>query len=165
MSQGKNRSNSNSSSSPASLSSSSSSSSITTAGQKRKRPKNNSRGVVAKGGNDDSNSDEESTAPHEVVFFGDSLTHGMSHDRADRYAKPWPRMLREKLRKYELDVVECAMCSRTTRFDDINLDNSDWLPNAKPEYSLESIPQFSSTLGSTIPQPIISNQPVPLVIR
>ena len=101
--------------------------------QKRKR---GSRGVVAKGGYDDSDDsdEEESTAPHEVVFFGDSLTYGMSHDRADRYAIPWPRMLKEKLKTHDLDVVECAMCSRTTRFDDINLDNSDWLPDAKPEY-------------------------------
>ena len=101
-------------------------------GQKRKRGR---RGVVAKGGNDDSDSDEEeSTAPHEVVFFGDSLTHGMSHDRADRYAVPWPRLIQDQLKEHNLDIVECAMCSRTTRFDDINLDNSDWLPNAKPEY-------------------------------
>ncbi len=75
-----------------------------------------------------------STAPREVVFFGDSLTYGMSHDRADRYAMPWPRLLAAKLKKHELDVVECAMCSRTTRFDDVNLDNADWLPDAKPEY-------------------------------
>lgn len=122
-----------------------SSTSTAAAGQKRKRPptktktksktKGSSRGVVAKGNYSDSDSDEEeSTAPHEVVFFGDSLTHGMSHNRADRYATPWPRMLTKQLKKHELDVVECAMCSRTTRFDDINLDNQDWLPNARPEY-------------------------------
>ena len=130
-------------SSPSASSSSSSSSSTTTgsAGTKRKRTKSNagrsSRGVVAaKGSYDDSDDsdEEESTAPHEVVFFGDSLTHGMAHNRADRYAVTWPTMLIDKFKKHDLHVVECAMCSRTTRFDDINLDNSDWLPHAKPEY-------------------------------
>lgn len=79
-------------------------------------------------------SGDGSTAPREVVFFGDSLTYGMSHDRADRYATPWPRLLAAKLKEHDLGVVECAMCSRTTRFDDVNLDNADWLPDAKPEY-------------------------------
>ena len=32
-------------------------------------------------------------------------------------------------------------------------------PNAKPEYIFESIPQFSSTFGCTIPQPKSSIQP------
>ena len=95
---------------------------------KRKRP--GRRGVV-RGGVEE---EESSTAPREVVFFGDSLTYGMSHDRADRYGTPWPRLLEARLKEHELGVVECAMCSRTTRFDDINLDNSDWLPKAKPEY-------------------------------
>ena len=30
-------------------------------------------------------------------------------------------------------------------------------PNARPEYAFESILQFSSTIGFTIPQPKISN--------
>ena len=109
-------------------------------GGKRKRL--GRRGVVRGGGglgagsgtDGSGGSDSASTAPREVVFFGDSLTYGMSHDRADRYAVPWPRLLAGKLKKHDLDVVECAMCSRTTRFDDINLDNSDWLPHAKPQY-------------------------------
>ena len=36
------------------------------------------------------------------------------------------------------------------------------IPNAKPLYSSESIPQFSSTFLFTIPAPKISIQPVPL---
>ena len=36
------------------------------------------------------------------------------------------------------------------------------MPNANPEYFFESIPLASSTLGSTMPQPMISSQPVPL---
>src|SRR5690606_11847643 len=36
------------------------------------------------------------------------------------------------------------------------------IPKANPEYFLLSIPQFSKTLGSTIPQPKISTQPEPL---
>ena len=36
------------------------------------------------------------------------------------------------------------------------------MPNANPEYLFESIPLASSTLGSTMPQPMISSQPVPL---
>lgn len=67
-------------------------------------------------------------------FFGDSLTHGMAHNRAERYATPWPRLIADKLREHDYEIVECAMCSRTTQFDDIYLDNADWLPNAKPEY-------------------------------
>src|SRR5690606_30705141 len=36
------------------------------------------------------------------------------------------------------------------------------IPKAKPLYLLLSIPQFSRTLGSTIPHPKISTQPLPL---
>src|SRR5690606_3031927 len=36
------------------------------------------------------------------------------------------------------------------------------IPKAKPEYFLLSIPQFSNTFGSTIPQPKISTHPEPL---
>ena len=36
------------------------------------------------------------------------------------------------------------------------------MPKANPEYFFESIPLVSSTLGSTMPQPMISSQPVPL---
>src|SRR5688572_15665081 len=39
------------------------------------------------------------------------------------------------------------------------------IPHANPEYLVESIPQVSNTAGSTIPQPNISSQPVPFVIR
>src|SRR5277367_4991032 len=38
------------------------------------------------------------------------------------------------------------------------------MPNAKPVNFLLSIPQFSKTLGSTMPQPKISTQPVYLHI-
>src|ERR1700744_2885258 len=38
------------------------------------------------------------------------------------------------------------------------------IPNAKPVYFLLSMPQFSNTLGSTMPQPKISTQPVYLHI-
>ena len=38
------------------------------------------------------------------------------------------------------------------------------MPNANPLYFLESIPQLSSTFGSTIPQPKISTQPLYLQI-
>src|SRR5690606_7412216 len=36
------------------------------------------------------------------------------------------------------------------------------IPKANPEYFLLSIPQFSNTLGSTIPHPKISTHPDPL---
>ena len=39
------------------------------------------------------------------------------------------------------------------------------IPNAKPVYLLLSMPQFSSTVGCTIPQPKISTQPVCLQMR
>src|SRR3546814_5196435 len=38
------------------------------------------------------------------------------------------------------------------------------IPNAKPEKNCGSTPHFSSTFGSTIPQPRISTQPVCLQI-
>ena len=38
------------------------------------------------------------------------------------------------------------------------------MPKAKPEYFLLSMPEASSTFGSTMPQPIISSHPVPLHI-
>ena len=39
------------------------------------------------------------------------------------------------------------------------------MPNAKPEYSSGSMPDMASTLGSTMPQPRISSQPVFLHMR
>ena len=36
------------------------------------------------------------------------------------------------------------------------------MPKAKPEYFFGSMPLASNTLGSTMPQPRISSQPVPL---
>src|SRR5476651_2534305 len=38
------------------------------------------------------------------------------------------------------------------------------IPNAKPVYLVLSMPQFSNTLGSTMPQPNISTQPLYLHI-
>ena len=39
------------------------------------------------------------------------------------------------------------------------------MPNAKPEYFSGSMPDMESTFGSTMPQPRISSQPVPLQKR
>ena len=39
------------------------------------------------------------------------------------------------------------------------------MPNAKPEYFSGSMPDMDSTFGSTMPQPRISSQPVPLQKR
>ena len=39
------------------------------------------------------------------------------------------------------------------------------MPNANPEYFLESMPHMSSTFGLTMPAPSTSIQPVPLHIR
>src|ERR1700753_304116 len=38
------------------------------------------------------------------------------------------------------------------------------IPNSKPVYTLLSMPQFSKTFGSTMPQPKISTQPLYLHI-
>merc|ERR1712167_1512 len=45
--------------------------------------------------------------PPEIVFFGDSLTYGMAHDRAGRYDVPWPRLVKPFLTKlYENELQE-----------------------------------------------------------
>ena len=43
------------------------------------------------------------------MFFGDSLTYGMAHDRAGRYDVPWPRLVKpylEEMYENELDEMK-----------------------------------------------------------
>ena len=81
------------------------------------------------------NQTEEMERNNEFLFFGDSLTYGMSHATADRYFVTWPNLLKERLTvasSSKYTIVESALCSRTTKFDDDNYDNKSWLPTMTP---------------------------------
>jgi lysophospholipase L1-like esterase len=101
--------------------------------------RSNKSGDMTAGSSDDDESDSEDEGPPdgppEILFYGDSLTYGMAHDRAGRYDTPWPRLLAEQLQEEEgLTIVESAMCSRTTQFDDLKYTNKDWLPKMRPHF-------------------------------
>ncbi len=71
----------------------------------------------------------ESVEAEKILFYGDSLTWGMAHDCASRYPVTWPRLLEGKLKEYNLEVVESALCSRTTVWDDPG--NEVWMTGAE----------------------------------
>jgi len=84
-----------------------------------------------------------------VLFFGDSITWGMAHDYTGRYEVPWPRLLQDKLKLYRLNIVESALCSRTTCWDDPN--NSDWMTGAESHFFnglSHFVPEFISATPS-----------------
>ncbi|CAK9056019.1 SGNH_hydro domain-containing protein, partial [Durusdinium trenchii] len=56
----------------------------------------------------------------------------MAHNYTGRYAVPWPRLLKERLALYGLEVVESALCSRTTIHADAG--NKSWMTGARPHY-------------------------------
>jgi hypothetical protein len=69
----------------------------------------------------------------EILFYGDSLTYGMSHtDDAYRYETTWPRIIEKRLLSRGLRVVESALCSRTSCFDDDF--NRSWMKTAQPHF-------------------------------
>ena len=77
----------------------------------------------------------KSSRNNEFLFFGDSLTYGMSHNSAERYFLTWPQLLRDRIKtaiKGDYHIVESALCSRTTDMDDVHYDNKTWLPNMTP---------------------------------
>ena len=78
---------------------------------------------------------ETTSRNNEILFYGDSLTFGMSHATADRYKTTWPQLVLPRLQavKSHLNIVESALCSRTTRFDDLAYDNKSWLPQMTPD--------------------------------
>ncbi len=71
------------------------------------------------------------TTRREVLFFGDSLTWGMSHCHAARYTRTWPQLLESRLHAQGYRCVESALCSRTTRWDDDWEHNQDWMPGSE----------------------------------
>jgi lysophospholipase L1-like esterase len=97
----------------------------------KKSPKRKSRsGGVASAVTNDSVSRN-----NEILFYGDSLTFGMSHTTADRYETTWPQLIFPRLNAInsKLKIIESALCSRTTRFDDLKYDNKTWLPQMTPD--------------------------------
>lgn len=73
-----------------------------------------------------------SNAPRDVLFFGDSLTWGMAHKYTGRYDVSWPRMLERRLNERGFNMVESALCSRTTTLDDPC--QNDWLVGGEPHF-------------------------------
>ena len=69
------------------------------------------------------------TTQREVLFYGDSLTWGMSHSTSARYKKTWPQLIEERLNGLGYRVVESALCSRTTEHNDPE-DQSEWMPGS-----------------------------------
>jgi len=68
--------------------------------------------------------------PEEVMLcFGDSLTWGMAHNYTGRYDVTWPMLLQKKVERFNVKVLESALCSRTTVFDDDS--NESWMPGAE----------------------------------
>ena len=97
-------------------------------------PKKSPKRKTRSGGVAATVSEEAISRNNEILFYGDSLTFGMSHTTADRYVTTWPQLIRPHLdaAKSKLKIVESALCSRTTRFDDKNYDNKTWLPQMTP---------------------------------
>ena len=68
--------------------------------------------------------------PKDILFYGDSITWGMAHKFTGRYDMTWPRMIERRLNARGYNMVESALCSRTTAADD-PFDN-DWLVGGNP---------------------------------
>ena len=97
----------------------------------KKSPKRKTRsGGVAPTTSLNNTCSETLSRNNEILFYGDSLTFGMSHATADRYKTTWPQLVLPRLQavKSHLSIVESALCSRTTRFGDLAYDNKSWLP-------------------------------------
>jgi len=75
---------------------------------------------------------DEGRFDNNVLFYGDSITWGMVHNDTARYSTPWPRLLESKLARYRLRVIESALCSRTTVYDDGK--NAIWMDGARSHY-------------------------------
>ncbi|KAH9253908.1 hypothetical protein BASA81_008032 [Batrachochytrium salamandrivorans] len=67
----------------------------------------------------------------EVLFFGDSLTWGMSHSYTGRYEESYPQMLEDRLASRGFYMVESALCSRTTNQNDAKFD---WLVGGEAHF-------------------------------
>jgi lysophospholipase L1-like esterase len=83
--------------------------------------------------------------PRDVLFYGDSLTWGMSHNYTGRYPKTYPQMLEARLKERSLVMHESALCSRTTRFDDPG--DTEWLVGGSPHFfngTSHFVPEFLS---------------------
>lgn len=88
----------------------------------------------------------------EILFYGDSLTYGMAHDDVYRYDMTWPRLLEKRLAGKGLRVVESALCSRTSCFDDEF--NRWWMETAEPHY-FNGLHHLGITLQSHTPSYLI----------
>ncbi len=81
----------------------------------------------------------------EVLFYGDSLTWGMSHNYTGRYKITWPQLIEKNIRQYGFGLIENALCSRTTLFDDEG--DNQWMTGGEPHY-FNGMRHFSSIYGS-----------------
>jgi lysophospholipase L1-like esterase len=71
-----------------------------------------------------------SKTPRDILFYGDSLTWGMAHNYTGRYVETYPRMLEQRLLEGGWKIVEAALCSRTSCFDDDS--NLGWMIGGEP---------------------------------
>lgn len=90
----------------------------------------------------------------EVLFFGDSLTWGMHHALAARYARTWPQLLEARLQAAGYRMVESALCSRTTCHDDAWERNGDWMPGAEPHF-FNGLHHFGPLFSSHTPRVLV----------
>jgi len=96
-------------------------------------------GAKSSGGGGSSSSSSAAAAdgsvtaqPRDVLFFGDSLTWGMAHKYTGRYDVSWPRLLEARLNERGYNMVESALCSRTTTLDDPT--DNEWLVGGEPHF-------------------------------
>ena len=97
---------------------------------------------------------ERLTTEKEVLFFGDSLTWGMHHARAARYARSWPQLLEARLHAAGYRMVESALCSRTTCHDDGWEQNGNWMPGAEPHF-FNGLHHFGQLYSSHTPRVLV----------
>lgn len=92
------------------------------------------------------------TAPLDVLFYGDSITWGMAHNYTGRYVQTYPRQLESRLLGKGYRVVEAALCSRTSTFDDE--DNGNWMIGGDP-HIFNGLAHFSPTFLGTSPRAVV----------
>ena len=85
----------------------------------------------------------------EILFYGDSLTWGMSHSQATRYPLSFPQLLEERIHKLGYRMVESALCSRTTAHNDPE-SQTEWMPGSTSS-DFNGLTHFSPLFSSHTP--------------
>jgi len=91
---------------------------------------------------------------NEILFYGDSLTFGMHHRRADRYRVTWPQLMEDNLHSEGYRIVESALCSRMTVYDDPWERNDDWMPGSEAS-DFNGLSHFGALFSSHTPKILV----------